>query len=100
MDVSSILFLYFVRASSLSFSFATSIFELQLHLPVHPLFWERNAYRVVRKIQRQFNNVRIVCFYFYLFIGNFYPVFRSANFYAYSQSFQCTFIKNYKIFTI
>lgn len=98
MDVSSILFLYFVRASSLSFSLATSIFELQLHLLVHLCFG--NAYRVVRKIQRQFNYVRIVCFYFYLFIGNFYPVFRSANFYAYSQSFQCTFIKNYKIFTI
>lgn len=45
-----VLFLYFVRASS--------------------LFWERNAYWVVRKIQRQFNNVRIVCFGgFYLFIG-------------------------------
>lgn len=99
MDVSSILFLYFVRASSLSFSLATSIFELQLHLLVHLCFG--NAYRVVRKIQRQFNNVRIVCFRdFYLFIGNFYPVFRSANFYAYSQSFQCTFTKNYKIFTI
>lgn len=45
-----VLFLYFVRASS--------------------LFWERNAYWVVRKIQRQFNNVRIVCFGgFYVFIG-------------------------------
>lgn len=38
MDVSSVLFLYFVRASSLSFSLATSIFELQLHLPVHLCF--------------------------------------------------------------
>ena len=37
-NVSSVLFLYFVRASSLSFSLATSIFELQLHLPVHLCF--------------------------------------------------------------
>lgn len=62
-----------------------------------PLFWGRNAYWIVGKIQRQFNNVCTVCFGdFYLFIGNFCPVSFAnftwnlfTNFYAYS--FQCTF---------